>query len=606
MGTTREEKMQTQMRYMAMMVALAGLVSSLSVGCGGGDEPAEGGLNTGGDAGNNNNKPDADQNNDESDAGNTIEPDACEPLTECTPDVCGDVDDGCGGTIECGACACDNGLPIKASCGACDLGKTTCEEGSELGGCEMPQIPGLGASPDCETAIFYVDPNYSSAPVGTKDEPHTDLLFAVELAKTNGAKAVVIAGTPNIQLAEPLVIPSGVSVLGGYNGEWIRDTSKRPTIDVSAPTDANVFGVIAEDISVGTVLSNLDVRTAHALPGWGNYGLYAKSAGALIVKRVKVQAGRGGDGIAGVNGVDGDVGENGKKGGAAGQYIDGVAGGGEGGGGGAGGVACSDPATAGGRGGAGADHQPVITNGFPGESTATAQGGGGGTPSTRDGSAGQNGQAPAIPVGANGTAGRTGGVVSAEGFWVQDGDGQDGAAGPNGLGGGGGGGSYIMENIAAGAGGGGGGSGGCGGEGGKGGEGGSGSFGLFVMASTGVTLIDSSFTADLGGVGGNGGEGGRGGAGGGGGEGGDEHSRFLGGNVPHDHEGGRGGDGSRGGDGGNGGGGAGGVSYGAYCYQTTVATEGDVKFLTGGSATGGRSTGQSGEAGTSMNELQCM
>src|SRR5690554_2411946 len=66
-----------------------------------------------------NGTPDVD---DEEDATET-----CTPTVDaCSADICGDIDNGCGEILDCGACPCDGGTVVEESCGTCALGVRTC------------------------------------------------------------------------------------------------------------------------------------------------------------------------------------------------------------------------------------------------------------------------------------------------------------------------------------------------------------------------------------------------------------------------------------------------------------------------------------------------
>ena len=69
----------------------------------------------------------------------------CEPsiAAEACVDTCGELDDGCGETIDCGVCPCVDGIPNSYVCGACDLGAFSCSAAETgFGACDMP-IPGI-------------------------------------------------------------------------------------------------------------------------------------------------------------------------------------------------------------------------------------------------------------------------------------------------------------------------------------------------------------------------------------------------------------------------------------------------------------------------------
>jgi len=529
-------------------------------------------------------------------------------------------DAGEGAGAETGAGACrrevrDEGAETR--CGPCGLGTWSCD-GGEGGECAELEIPGIdadGSREGCADSVLFVDRGAPRAGSGTRRSPFRSYGAAREAARPG--QTIVLAGTGPYR--EPLTVREGVSVVGGFSGapEFRFDEGARTVFRVTAADGESLRGLEASGIERETVVANVRVETGEADPGRTNYGAYLRDSPGVVLRDVRVEAGRGGpgaDGRSGASGADGD--DGGDADGSppcwyetspdcaepSGYRADN------------GGANSECPAADGGDGGNGAIQYRLgeaIDGLPPRDGAASAAGIPGGTGAAASGSPEGGGD------GADGTPGRRGsdGGATAPGgsvredVWAPSGRGEDGLDGEHGAGGGGGGGAsgiYVCDSTTErlGAEGGGGGAGGCGGEGGTGGEPGGGSFGLFLVRSD-VRLVDSEFEA---GPGGEGGDGGSGGAGGRGGEAG-RGSRFV--NPPScvgetlRFSSGRGGEGGEGGRGGAGAGGAGGVSIGAYCHDSSPTRRGDVRFASGGGGEGGASPGEDGRPGESIASVEC-
>ncbi len=534
------------------------------------------------------------------------QPDMCTPRTSCE-DACGRLDDGCGGTLECGACDCVNGTPTVPTCGQCGLGTASCDAQGVRSCTEPPSIPGLDGldAEACTSALLYVAVG-SGREDGTREAPFKSIEAALAAAaQTSKVKAILIGGANEYASASGIMVREGVSLIGGWDASWAVSADSRPIIKSSATFDnGDVFGVAARDIVRPTLLHNLIIQTTDAQqPGASNYALHAVNAGGLLLKHLRITAGAGGNGIdgeAGLTGMNGNPGDdapviacldnpNIRYWGGSNQ-------------------ACTPQAQCeGGMSGIGKNAFFGALSGLNAPSGALGGAGGAslGSPSGRDG-------APGValgPGGAPGAGGLSQGQVN-DGLWTNQGHGGDGTRGANGGGGGGGGGALKGLTInattdCAANGGGSGGAGGQGGAGGKGGTGGGASFGLFLVESN-LTLEQVTALAGFGGVGGKGGTAGAGGLGARGGRGGTQVRRD-GVVYASPSRGGDGGAGAAGLLGGHGGGGAGGASYGGYCHNSdiTVITN-TASFLAGGSAFGGTSLGIAGADGVSIDQHRCL
>jgi hypothetical protein len=554
---------------------------------------------------------------DTDDAGDTQEDaDTCTPRTECGPDECGTVDDGCGGTLDCGIpCNCIDGESQGVSCGECGVGTYQCAPGETgEGTCASPDLPGLDdASTDaeCEDALIYVDGSLSMIGEGTKASPYRRYRDATEAAEPGDI--VLLA---NAEEYSTLIIEDGVSTIGGFDGEtWAFDPT-RPTVvnRQTVSTSDHQYAVFARDITQQTVLAHLDLQTEDGSINDSTYGLVAIDADDLELRHLNIAPGRAGDGDDGNSGFDGRDGGVGAR--SSRTFVEVRPPGGDN-------TQC--PSANGGDGGEGA----LYTDPFTGQPTAGlpaasgASGGAAGMDGTNTDKAGKDGEdGEAVPTTA---ADGSGGVFVKsiqDDLWLPGGAGEDGEAGEDGHGGGGGGGSWHGPQYCTatngdpvyyqGIKGSGGGAGGCGGGGGEGGDAGGGSFGLFLVRST-VRVADSSIAA---GDAGNGGPGGAGGFAGLGGSGGDRGTggpvdgtlcdpTQQSGSIDFAFNGGAGGDGSDGANGGAGGGGAGGASYGVFCEDSTPTVDANTTVSAGTAGTGGAGPGNPGEDGEAADFEGC-
>ncbi len=398
--------------------------------------------------------------------------------------------------------------------------------------------------------------------------------------------------------AATLELSDGVSLYGGFDENWQRDTNLRAVIDGAAIA-------ISATGSASRSLSAIEVMAADAGPGADSAAVVVQGAGLVRMLDSRIVGGAAG------SGVDGGAGGR-----SSGVVVNGASemrlerstvNGGRGGSGGVGVAAGDGPSAspaangrdgAGRNGGAGGEGNGVdVSNGGRGGNGGNTSagedapngGGDGGRPSAPDGSPGTGGRGGS---GGGGGNGGTGVVIADDGATVPVGrTGLSGDAGSNGAGGRGGGGGTGPISV-NGGGGAGGGAGGAASAGAAPGGGGGGSIGLWTVDVDRLVIIESLVA---GGRAGNGGAGAIaptgqvGGAGGRGAEGVD-------GLLADGGTGGGGAGGGAGGTGGQGGGGGGGPSYGLL--TTNVSTvEVSATTVRGGGGGNGAEGGAGGGAG---------
>ena len=562
---------------------------------------------------------------DEPDMGDTpdmeVEPDMSTPIAECPIDTCGQIDDGCGGMLDCGACACTDGVVAEdAACGSCGLGVVTCAEGETgAGTCDTFALAENTLGEEVCANVVYVDASALAANAdGSKEDPYASIATALE--NTDAPALILVAEGDYTE--PPLTLKAGVNILGGVDSDFVFTGTRANVTIESTTTMDRLIGVNAEGIEEATYLGYLSITTQDVPVRGTNYGVRVYQSPALTLSNLTVTSGAGGAGENGIDGVEGTEGLDGGDAGDAIQFANEEDGGRRFNGAlkGTGTVNPDCPVANGGDGGRGArasirdsDGQGEMLydaqEGFP--SSAGVPGGASGSSAVPDGFDG-NSVSDGLP-GANGQAGSEQGQFEL-GFWVQARDGEDGEDGEHGKGGSGGGGSHWPSNDTSeqgfgeipGASGGGGGAGGCGGGGGAAGTGGGSSIALIIVSSDGVAIQDSTFVSGAGGDGGNGGRGADGGAGGSGGDGSlfYRFTKTSGTTTAHPLQAGRGGDGSGGGHGGEGGSGAGGASFGGLCEASVIDTFGEVTFTAGAGGEGGKGAVQ-GPNGLATNEQGC-
>ncbi|MCE9557938.1 MAG: hypothetical protein K8R88_03210 [Armatimonadetes bacterium] len=425
--------------------------------------------------------------------------------------------------------------------------------------------------------IFVDAINGSDAWPGSVRYPMYSVGAAVLTAKILGRSEVYLANNAT-HSCDGIVVPEGISIIGGYNGgdistdqnAWTTRNAIHSAIFSTAP-----LGLYFSRFLNAVSIQEINVTTSQTfVPGASNVAVLINSAqgGSLpLIWRSNFTAGIAANGTDGVQGSQTQFGLNG----ANGQDwvdINNCASGGTGG-----------SSSIGSKGGDGGQSCGAVILGFTGVEglpIAPGLGGAAGLGGGREGNSSQHGQ-PGLNggLGANGLAGQVT-------FQYFGGNGTAGADAQNGGGGGGGGGGkgFSTGFHTSGGAGGGGGAGGAGGGGATGGGAGGTSAALLIRqtetSQQPVFLLETKLKGGIAGRGGNGGRGGNYGIGGLGGAGGSS------GLFPGSGDGGRGGDGGKGGLGGPGAGGTGGSSISAI-YSGALGYDASTTFQTNAWAVGG-------------------
>jgi len=441
---------------------------------------------------------------------------------------------------------------------------TISDAAGEADACE----PGTAKSPVESACLIserygvFVSPQGSDAiGVGTRSAPFRTIGRALQSARSDVMR--VYACDDGTGYPDAVTINTafdGMSLYGGFECTgWTYSVTRRARV---RPAMGVALSIKA--LSVGFTIEDFEFDAADAATGASSIGVIVDTATNVVLRGVKVVAGKGGGGAAGADGAKGadapevaaqQIGVGGACPAQVTQHNGGYWGG---------------STTCGSEGGNGG--QAVRNNdgarGFPGNPRTGVY------PPNNDnggdkGAVGQDGVAGSPGNGGNlGAMNLAAGTFSATGFTVAA-PGGDGTAGNVGQGGGGGGASNAPPPSGCiGASGGAGGMGGCGGMPGIGGASAGASVALLSWMSS-VTLERCELIAVEGGAGGNGGKGGVGGEGKAGGSGGAAYAGVAGPDPDAGMglgKGGNGGPGGKGGNGGSGAGGNGGPSY-AVVYK---------------------------------------
>lgn len=434
----------------------------------------------------------------------------CVQLLQPRAETCNGQDDNCDGEIDNGLAGVGGDCTLTELFGECAKGKMGCDPQQGIV-CQQVIWPTQEDRPDkygtdsnCDgidgdiSKAIFVDSTKNDQNDGTKAKPVRTLAKALDLARTQGKKQILMAGGV-YDIDEPVTLIPGVSIYGGFESDtWLRSLDSRAGIRrVGKSTDQEVIVLQGSGIGAGgeLFLEDIDIdASVHSdAAGASVYGIVCVECTHLRLTRASVYTGRGGDGTDGADGLAGNNGEQS-------IYHPSESKGRE--------TACSANSSSG-KGG----------NSCWTGTTTIVRAAQPGQPSGLGGNAGVNsdgGHGKPSTVRAQGGLPETGGIEEGlHPIWRWLANSTPASDGPFG-GGGGGGACYDLETVKiAGFGG---SSGGCGGKAGGSGMSGGSSVALLVSSSVGtdkgVILEDVTLSSGSGGKGGNGGSGGSGGVGG--------------------------------------------------------------------------------------------
>jgi hypothetical protein len=193
---------------------------------------------------------------------------------------------------------CKEASEVHQSCGTCGMGAYECLDDGSYACVEPPLLDAGELRVSCDNSVrptfVYLDPTYEGADAdGTRQKPYTTIAAAVEAMQRVDAKALVIGGSPELEVPKvesgradaPFYgfrITEGISMMGGYTGapDFRRDTGERPTI--YAPHAS--IALEASDIQAPTVISGIDFENSRdAIPDTSYGAVIRRSPGLELV-----------------------------------------------------------------------------------------------------------------------------------------------------------------------------------------------------------------------------------------------------------------------------------------------------------------------------------
>lgn len=360
----------------------------------------------------------------------------------------------------------------------------------------------------------FVVPNAAPDGDGTRAKPFATIAAGLEGAIAQSKRVYVCAGTFN----ESVKVANGISMVGGLDCSkptWPPSTERTRVISPTSPA------ITADSISAATRIESFEIVAPDGTEqSPTSIGLRAKDAGALVVAKSRIVAGKGKDGAAGTDaaqlvlaaGANGTS-SSGEQSGQPNQFAFGLMyREGE-----AGGLAACTGApgfqpSPGGKGGKGASHDTETKSPPTGVSgqywRLYCRPAGAACVQDWIKTAGEAKTPTVGTAGADGASASTPGTLNVDGYTPRDGTaGTNGGVGSGGSGGAGGdltgyaGAQYLYGYGATGPGG---GAGGCPGLAGTAGKGGGASIGAFLVSSKDLTFDATEVTACAGGAGGKG------------------------------------------------------------------------------------------------------
>jgi hypothetical protein len=481
----------------------------------------------------------------------------CSSTNSCNPGAGGESSGGASSDHG-GSSNVDGGTSGEGAAGVGATGATSTTGGAGGGGPDVCEDDGTSPSEkscliDEEFAIFVAPTGDDEEGNGSRENPFATIGHGMDAAIELGLAHVIAC---NGEYPESLGVDDerdGLSLHGGFvcpgeDNAWTYEEGTRAKVAPENPE----YALLVSGLALGLTIEDVEFEAKDAEDdGESSIAAFVTESENVLLRRVKLVAGKGMDGAAGV--TDDVVFNDGALVGNSADDGDG---------------APPKPCTceSGGSSEGGGGGYATPTGGGPGEPDYDGPGGEPGTPGVA--CVGQPGALG--PNGNQGDGAGSLGNLDADGWHATSGEAAE--AGKPGQGGGGG----AGDDSPAG-GGGSGGCGGCGGSAGSGGGGGGASIALMVFEST-LALESCDLASDDAGTGGSGSVGQAGQE-----EGGTKGNGFAGGC--------QGGNGGPGGAGGPGGGGAGGISVGILFNGDEPEVSNDTTIQTGDPGDGGSGAG---------------
>src|ERR1044071_6857457 len=137
-------------------------------------------------------------------------------------------------------------------CASGRAGEVDAGPGQEAG----PDAPLCGQIDQLPCDAVYVAKSGNDASPGTKEQPVKTIAVAISLAGQASPKKVVFVQSGDYD--ESIVMSPGVSVFGGFDEQWMRNSAVVTTITGTSPT------VTFDAVTVATALDNVTITAKDA------------------------------------------------------------------------------------------------------------------------------------------------------------------------------------------------------------------------------------------------------------------------------------------------------------------------------------------------------